>query len=249
MNISLTFGVSASFDRNFPMFSLAVSIPYNSDTKMYDIGKVPDTGDEVRNRILNCEVYTGRRVVAATVLRWPNVLKQCPAGRVQWPDVLRKCPKTVKTWAHVEITCPEAVQDKRADHAEYRTLQHFDTLVHNHNKEDLLLFYVLASPCDKRCTSESNHFNILTRINQILNWKNYAVVFSDVFKPRVGFIPESDLRGALERLGGYKGPLGSIGLKNIFRCKKDRGAVQCRSCSSNNDVASYCFSDGTSSHP
>lgn len=225
------------------MFSLAVNIPYNSDTKMYDMGKVTDGGDQVRNTILNCEVYTGRRLVAATVLRWPNVLKQCPAGRVQWPDVLRKCPKTVKTWADVEIKCPEAVYDKRADHAEYRTLQHFNTLVNNHNKEDLLLFYVLASPCDKRCTSESNPFNILKSINQILNWKNYAVVFSDIFKPRGGSIPEGDLRGALEQLRRYKGPLGSIGLKNIFRCTKDKDAVQCRSCSRNNEVARYCFSD------
>ncbi|XP_044197779.1 uncharacterized protein LOC122974010 [Thunnus albacares] len=226
--------------RNFPMFSLAVSIPYNSDTKMYDISKVTDDGDQVRKTIVDCEVYTSERMVAATVLRWPNVLRQCPGGRVQWPDVLDKCPRTVKTWADVESWCSGAVKDKRADHAEYRTLQRFNTLVNRKdNKQDLLLFYVLASPCDKRCTSESSHFNILESINQILNWNNYAVVFSDVFKPRDGLIPEDDLRGSLERLGRYRGHLGSVGLNNIFRCNKQ----QCRSCSSNNEVARFCFSN------
>lgn len=227
------------------MFSLAVSIPYNSDTNTYDISEVTDTGDQVKTTILNCDVYTSRTMVAATVLRWPNVLKQCPEGRVKWRNVLNKCPKTVKTWADVESQCPEAVFEGKADHAEYRVLQQFNTLVKNLNKQDLLLFYVLASPCDTKCTNELNPSNILQLINQIRNWNNYAVVFSDVFKPRNGkSIPENDLRGSLERLGRYEGLLGSVGLNNIFRCKGS--PVQCRSCSNNGEVAQYCFSDAPS---
>ncbi|XP_036950857.1 uncharacterized protein LOC119017848 isoform X2 [Acanthopagrus latus] len=217
-----------------PMFSLAVTIPYNKDTKMYDISQLDD-GGRVRREILNCEVYTGTRVVAATVLRWPNVVDQCPGGRVQWPDVLRKCPG-VNTWADVKSQCPNEVKEGRADHAEYRTLQHINTLVKNLDKNDLLLFYVLASPCDQRCTSESSNWSILNSIKAIQRWHNYAVVFSNIFQPRNGHvIPDQDLQGALQRLGG------SIGLSNIFRCNRQR-AMQCTSCSSGGQVARYCFS-------
>ncbi|XP_074485334.1 uncharacterized protein LOC141764210 isoform X2 [Sebastes fasciatus] len=237
--------------RRYPMFSLAVSIPYNSDKKMYDISKVIDSADQVKNTILRCEVYTGTRVVAATVLRWPNVLDQCPDERVQWPQVLRKCPKRVITWANVKEQCPDAVNNGTADHAEYRTLQHFNTLTRNLSKTDLLLFYVLSSPCDARCTNESNRRSILDSINQILIWSNYAVVFSNVFIPVNGkCIPEENLRGALERLGTHKGSLGSIGLRNIFRCDADdvdrRCAVQCTSCSTGNQVTRYCYTNDSS---
>ncbi len=229
------------------MFSLAVSIPYNSTTKKYDMSKVTDTGDQVRERIASdCEVYTSTRVVAATVLRWPNVLDQCPDKPVQWPDVLTRCGQTSMTWAEVAYYmkrretkkhCKDAVYEGRADHAEYRILQRFDTLVNNHDENDLLLFYVLASPCDQRCTSESGDWSILDSIKKIKKWENYAVVFSNVFKPRQGKpIPEEELRGALERLGK------SIGLSNIFRCNGE-DEVQCTSCSRNNEVASYCISD------
>lgn len=92
--------LSVSFDRRCPMFSLAVSIPYNSTTELYDTSQVADTGDQVRERIVNdCEVYNGARAVAATVLRWPNVLDQCPDKPVQWPNVLAKCGPALKTWA------------------------------------------------------------------------------------------------------------------------------------------------------
>ena len=220
------------------MFSLAVTIPYNKDTKMYDISQLDD-GGSVRSVILNCEVYTGTRVVAATVLRWPNVVDQCPGGRVQWPDVLRKCPQGVKTWDEVNRRCPNEVNEGRADHAEYRTLQHINTLVSNLNKNDLLLFYVLASPCDKRCTSESGKLSILNRIKAIQKWHNYAVVFSNIFQPRGGnVISDEDLQGALQRLGG------SIGLSNIFRCNRQM-VMQCTSCSSGGQVAPYCFSENS----
>lgn len=224
------------------MFSLAVTIPYDSESQMYDTSQVTDTADDVRDEILKCEVYTGRRVVAATVLRWPDVVDQCPNGRVQWRHVLTNCGQTSMTWGDVKQQCPSAVREGTADHAEYRTLQHLNTLVENLNENDLLLFYVLSSPCVKRCTSESSHWNILNSINQILKWKNYAVVFSKVFKPRKGApIPEQELRGALERLGTHRGSLGSIGLSNIFRCD-GQPAVQCTSCSNGNQVARYCVS-------
>lgn len=216
------------------MFSLAVSIPYNSDRKIYDISQVTDTGEQVWQSILKkCEVYTSKRMVAATVLRWPNVVDQCPEGRVQWSDVPTKCGQT---WADVKKNCPTEIEDGRADHAEYRTLQNFDTLARDHGENDLLLFYVLASPCDQMCTNLSSPYNILNSIKMIQKWKNYAVVFSNVFKPRDGDpIPDEDLRGAVERLGQ------SVGLRNIFRCKGR--VMQCTSCSSGTQVTPYCYSD------
>ena len=221
------------------MFSLAVSVPYDSVKKTFDTSQfaVTDTGDRVRNTILKCDVYTGARVVAATVLRWPNVLDQCPRGAVRWPDVLRKCKQTAMTWAEVQRQCPGVVHEGRADHAEYRTLQHFDTLVRNLNQNDFMLFYVLSSPCDKRCASKSSRWSILENMKKIRKWKNYAVVFSDVFKPRSGKpIPEEDRRGALYRLGQ------SVGLNNIYRCTR-KGAMQCTRCSSGNQVTPFCYSD------
>ncbi|XP_029948753.1 uncharacterized protein LOC115389494 [Salarias fasciatus] len=232
--------------RSFPMFSLAVSIPHNDIQKMYDVSKVTDCSARVKEEVLKCNVYTSDRMVAATVLRWPNVLRQCPNERVQWRDVLDKCPAGVKTWTDVQQRCPSAVTDGTADHAEYRTVQSLHALLKKHNKDDLLIFYVLASPCLNRCADETNHRSILKHIIQIQKWKNYAFVFSDVFSPRSGqVIPEEDLRRALWQLGTYKGPLGSIGLNNIFRCTKqsaDSSKVTCRNCSQNNLVARDCFS-------
>ncbi|KAM8771998.1 uncharacterized protein AB9X84_006680 [Acanthopagrus schlegelii] len=231
--------------RRNPMFSLAVTIPYDEDTKKYDISQLDD-GSSVTGKILNCEVYTSPRVVAATVLKWPEVLKQCPDGPVQWPDVVTKCPG-VNTWADVKNQCPGVVKGElkgRADHAEYRTLQRINTLDSKDYKSHLLLFYVLASPCDQRCTNEENNLNILESIQDIKNWSNYAVVFSNIFKPRSGHvIPTERLQGALERLGG------SIGLHNIFRCNKQDGSMHCTSCSSDNQVAHSCVSDETMAGP
>ncbi|XP_027138383.1 uncharacterized protein LOC113746539 [Larimichthys crocea] len=233
-----------------PMFSLAVSIPYDEKSKKYDISQVfnTDPADTVKKTILKCEVYKGTRMVAATVLRWPDVLDQCPNEPVQWDDVLKEC-RNIKTWSHLDDTltllkdkgrkksrsekrCFDTVKEGRADHAEYRTLQAFNTLVDRKNKNDLLLFYVLASPCSQRCTGITKKWSILENIKKIMKWKNYALVFSNVFKPRDGTpIPEKDSRGALERLGE------SIGLKNIFRCDKDK----CTSCSSGNQVTRECY--------
>lgn len=209
---------------------------------MYDMSQVPDAGEAVRDAILRCDVYRGTRVVAATVLRWPNVLDQCPAGRVPWPRLLRDCDRISMTWAEVRDQCSDKVRDGTADHAEYRTLQHFNTLVLNHNRDDLLLFYVLASPCTNRCPG-MGRLSILNSINPILNWNNYAVVFSNIFQPRSGpRTPEAELRGALERLGTHRGQRGSIGLSNIFRCNAEN-TMQCTSCSHGGQVSPYCYSE------
>lgn len=230
--------------RKSPMFSLAISIPYNNERRMYDISQVPDTGEQVRNAIQSCNVYSGTRVVAATVLRWPDVLNQCPTQHVQWPDVLRRCRKEEMTWADVQRLCPGKIREGTADHAEFRTLQHFNTLLTNHNRNDLLLFYVFASPCAQRCASETSTRNILDLINPILGWNNYAFVFSKVFKPRTNDpIPEEDLQGALRILGTHQGALGAIGLENIFRCDGPPGRKQCTSCSTGGQVTRKCYVD------
>ncbi|KAK2817539.1 hypothetical protein Q5P01_025730 [Channa striata] len=153
---------------------------------------------------------------------------------------------TRTTWADVQHLCPGKIREGTADHAEYRTSQNIKALFKTENKEDLLLFYVLSSPCDKRCTSKKSRWSILDSINQIVNWNNYAVVFSNIFQPRDGpKIPESDLCESIRRLGSHQVKGRSIGLNNIFRCHGK--PVQCTSCSSNNQVTPYCYSDESQS--
>ncbi|XP_068583498.1 uncharacterized protein [Cebidichthys violaceus] len=230
--------------RRYPMFSLAVSIPYNNNKKMYDVSQVIDFPANVIDSIVRCKVYRGMRVVAATVLKWPDVLDQCPNEEVQWSIVQTKCDPKSKTWADLKANCPCVVCT--ADHAEYRVLQNFDTLTNNRNQNDFLLFYVLSSPCDQRCTNQGNPRNILNGINKIKKWNNYAVVFSNVFQPRSGEpVSEENLIRALEQLGSYDGPhdgpLGPIGLKYIFRCDGSR----CSSCFTGNTgtVTRFCYTD------
>ncbi|XP_026158684.1 uncharacterized protein LOC113127949 [Mastacembelus armatus] len=219
-----------------PMFSVAVAVPFYSSTQRFDMNLVCDDGDRVREKILNCAVYEGQRMVAATVLRWPDVLDQCPKSRVQWTDVLRRCGKQSMTWAEVQTSCSHAVSNGRADHAEYRTLQRFGTLVNKPNKEDLLVFYVYASPCGNRCANPDDSRNILNLIKSIKGWKNYVFVFSKVFKPRDGStIPDSELKEAVSKIGD------SIGLGNIFRCDGSAGWIHCTSCSTDGDVTPRCY--------
>lgn len=225
---------------------MAVSVPYNKDTKRYDMSGVLDSPEAARNTTLGCEVYVGKRVVAATVLRWPNVLEQCPNGQVSWPRLLKECRRKSMTWAEVKKVCPNKTRDGEADHAEYRTLENFHVLVSKLKKfscNDLLVFYVLASPCGQRCTNKTSYRNILDRINAILKCNNYAFVFTDIFQPRKGGpISEADLQKALMQLATHKGLLGSLGLSNIFRCKVG-GAMQCTSCSNSGVVDRHCYSD------
>lgn len=222
------------------MFSLVVSVPYNTQTQLHDVQGVTDDLETVRDTTLQCDVYVGQRVVAATVLRWPNVLRQCPGGRVQWPGLVERCIPLPQTWVEVKRNCPpDTIRDGYADHAEYRTLQNINRLVQNHNKDrkDLLVFYVLASPCDKRCTSQNSQWSILESIKFIKKWNSYAVVFTDIFQPRNGAqIPDEEQRGALERLGK------SVGLANIFRCYQQEGIMQCINCSTKSgEVDCRCY--------
>ncbi|XP_077935848.1 uncharacterized protein LOC120813714 [Gasterosteus aculeatus] len=219
--------------RRFPMFSLAVRIPYNNKMQQYDVSRVNDDTENVWRKIIKCDVYASKTMVAATVLRWPNVLDQCPNAQVPWKKVLKKCRSKSMTWDEVNNTCSGAVRFGRADHAEYRVLKHFNTLMKNINRNDFLLFYVPASPCDQKCASETSRFSILEKIHVITEWRNHAVVFSKVFKPKGGEeVPVGNLTGALERLGE------KVGLQNILRCD---GSVPCTSCSSGKDVTPFCY--------
>ncbi|XP_029993241.1 uncharacterized protein LOC115421447 [Sphaeramia orbicularis] len=234
------------------MFSMAVSIPYNEKTKKYDLNGVTDKGEAVRNTIQKCAVYTSKQMVAATVLKYQDVQKLCPDEPVQWLELLKGCPNTVKTWAQFKSDknlCPVAVRTKNledmkkknglVDHAEYRVLQHFDTIVKKVPTNDLLLFYSWGSPCDDKCTKESCCYNILDKITKIKDWKSYAFVFSKPFKPAQRMDEQqlkNNLRGGLEKLGS------KINLLNIYRCDKDnKGTTVCASCSSNGQVLDYCI--------
>ncbi|XP_026027993.1 uncharacterized protein LOC113024842 isoform X2 [Astatotilapia calliptera] len=234
----------ANNNRKFPMFSVAVSVPYNEQTNTFDMNGVPDYGEVVRETILNCDVYQGNRVMAATVLKWPNVLDQCPNAYVQWPDVLRKCHREQMKWAEVERLCgADTIKYGRADHAEFRTLQDFQPLLATQSKDDLMVFYVRDSPCDQRCTNKLDDQNILTMIQDITNWKNYVVVFSDVFRPRdSGHLLMNNLGESLKWLGKAIADRGSNGLQNIFRCHGQQ-EMKCFSCNNNGDVAFECILD------
>ncbi|XP_014186961.1 uncharacterized protein LOC102298129 [Haplochromis burtoni] len=248
----------ADGNRQFPMFSVAVSVPRNKDK--FDMNKVTDDdGEAVKTKILNCDVYIGNRVVAATVLRWPNVRYQCPKELVQW-SVPKKCNgKEIKTWADIAASCDEEYIKNnlypQAAHAEFRTLNYFkeNDKIRKNSKDDLMVFYAHDSPCDETCTNPGNDRNILSKIPAITNWKNYVVVFSDVFKPdnnnpnRV-----NELRGSLERLGYAIAEKGtkeedkrSNGLKHIFRCYRQQNMdeMKCLICNTNGAVAHKCISN------
>lgn len=238
------------------MFSVAVSVPRNKDK--FDMNKVTDDdGEAVRTKILNCDVYIGNRVVAATVLRWPNVRYQCPNAPVQWPDVLKGCRGKINTWADIAAFCDEEYIENnlypQAAHAESRTLDYFkeNDKIRKNSKDDLMVFYVRDSPCGETCTNPGNTRNILSKIPAIRNWKNYVVVFSDVFRPddnnnnRV-----NALRGSLERLGDAIAEEGtkeeekkSNGLKHIFRCYRQQNMndMKCLICNTNGAVADKCI--------
>ncbi|XP_038568667.1 uncharacterized protein LOC119898593 [Micropterus salmoides] len=126
-----------------------------------------------------------------------------------------------------------------AEHAESRVVDHLDHLFNsNANDHDWLLFYVYASPCVEKCSSNRHRESILQRLNHIRQWDNYAVVFSTIFIPRTGQ-PNTDRQrsAALQRIGS------SVGLDNIFRCARQDRWMQCTSCSVGGQVAPYCVSD------
>lgn len=237
-------------NRITPMFSVAVSVPLSKDK--FDMSKVTDDGEAARTKIVNCDVYIGDRVVAATVLRWPNVRYQCPEEPVQW-NVPKKCNgNKIKTWADIATFCDTKYIEEnlypQAAHAESRTLDYFkeNDKIRKNSKDDLMVFYVRDSPCDETCTNPGNTRNILSKIQAIKNWKNYVVVFSNIFRPdnnnnnpnRV-----NELRGSLERLGGAIADQVSNGLQHIFRCYR-QSEMKCLICNTNGAVAHKCVSDG-----
>ncbi|CAI5678935.1 unnamed protein product [Oreochromis niloticus] len=251
--------IGADGNRKFPMFSVAVSVPLNKDK--FDMSKVTDDGEAVRTKILNCDVYIGDRVVAATVLRWRNVLYQCPNERVQWRDVPKKCNrKEINTWADIDKFCDvqsiERILFAQAAHAESRTLDYFKDKdkIRKNSKDDLMVFYVRASPCGETCTNPNNDRNILSKIPAITNWTNYVVVFSDVFRPddknnnqdRVNDLPLKRLGDAIADQGPKVKDKRSDGLQHIFRCYRqpEMDEMKCLICNTNGAVAHKCILGG-----
>ncbi|XP_062244320.1 bromodomain and WD repeat-containing protein 3-like isoform X2 [Platichthys flesus] len=140
-------------------------------------------------------------------------------------------------------------------HAESRVVDKLNQLYNSpqFNQDDLLLFYVYASPCVEQCTDEDHPLSILRGLNEIRRWNNWAVVFSKIFKPRIGQ-ENTDMERvrALRRLATYgsgktESDLGPIGLQNIFRCDYENQQMKCVSCSSDGQVAQTCVSDGPQS--
>lgn len=246
-----------------PMFSLAVSVPLNPQTRRYDFSQVTtaDDAQTVRTALDRCQVYTGSRVVGATLLKWPDVTEQCPNEPIGWDFVHQVCPNA-RTWADLKRPpCSNNMITKLkkenglAEHAEYRVLQSFNTLVNRLNtaggvnRNDLMLFYVYKAPCDSRCSSTNNRFSILQAITAIKGWQNYAVVFSDIFVPVSTSLTaatlEANRRTALMNLGNV---LNGVG--NIYRCVERSN--QCTSCAAavgvaaTGGVANICVSDNHS---
>ncbi|XP_061840587.1 uncharacterized protein [Nerophis lumbriciformis] len=221
-------------DRGLPMFSVAVSVPLGSNGQ-YDVAAIPDPGENIKNAILKCRVYEDEHVVAATLLRWPDVLTMCPKEKVPWKDVLRKCGRSSMTWQEVGENC---VKGARADHAEYRVLKTFEAWAADKKKTGLMLLYVFASPCTSRCTHENSGLSILKLVENIALWPQHAVVFSKVFQPKgKDPVKVNQLKGGLSNLGRH---LGSGGLGNIFRCD-----MKCVSCSGGGgQVTPYCYQSG-----
>ncbi|XP_068451679.1 uncharacterized protein [Clinocottus analis] len=230
---------------HFPMFSAAVSIPYDNNKEKYDVSGITDSAPDVKRTLLKCDVYKSTKMVAATLLKWPDVLNQCPKELVQWDDFPSKTAYRPIPWDQVEGV-PEGFT--RTDHAEYRALTAISTLTNLPNKNDLMLFYVLASPCVDKCTSGDHPMSILKSINEITKWTNYAVVFSNVFIAGGPQLDEKQRKEALLRLGTYKGVGGkSIGMNNIFRCDNN----SCRRCynSEKKEVTPFCYKDPSNDDP
>ncbi|XP_027875115.1 uncharacterized protein LOC114145655 [Xiphophorus couchianus] len=218
--------------RKTPMFSLVARIPFNSETNQYDISQVTDDANNVKDTIVGCEVYTGTNILAATVLRWPDVVAQCPDGRVQWP-----IRSQATTWADAYCQNARSFNEGRAEHAEYRILQNLHTWLNNQNMgQDLLLFYAFASPCTRTCTNRDSDYNILSPLTGYVEF-NIVFVFSKVHQPRNVIMSPDVLQDALKNLGG------TIGLDRIFRCDRVNGRIKCVNCNDNENVAGWCYDD------
>uniref|UniRef100_A0AAV2LQU7 Uncharacterized protein n=1 Tax=Knipowitschia caucasica TaxID=637954 RepID=A0AAV2LQU7_KNICA len=235
-----------------PAFSLAISIPQN-DLRRHDFSKViaADPPANVRIAMDRCQVYTGTRVVASTLLKYPDFITRCPNEPITWDYVKQKCP-TLQRWGDFEqCTSGEIRQLKRlpegdglVQHAEFRVLENIQTLTNKINRvnglrsSDLMLFYTHRSPCHTRCCSSHPTFSIINKLaGSIRRWNDYAVVFSEIFVPgrtsSTGAQLEQDRRTALQNLGNGIG-----GTANIYRCT--RGSSACYSCNAPGGINNDC---------
>uniref|UniRef100_A0AAV2LQT2 Uncharacterized protein n=1 Tax=Knipowitschia caucasica TaxID=637954 RepID=A0AAV2LQT2_KNICA len=196
-----------------PMFSLAISIPQNAFGR-HNFSEViaADPPANVRNAMDRCQVYNGTRVVASTLLKYPDFITRCPNEPITWDYVKQKCP-TLQRWGDFEQ-------------------------VDGLRSSDLMLFYTYKSPCSSRCCSSDNTFNIINKLaGSIRRWNNYAVVFSKIFVPgrtsSTGDQLEQDRRTALLNLGNGIG-----GTANIYRCT--RGSSACYSCNAPDGINNDC---------
>ncbi|XP_061771928.1 uncharacterized protein LOC133562088 [Nerophis ophidion] len=165
---------------------------------VYHVNAIPDPGDKIRKDLLRYGVYQDKYVLAATVLK---------------------------------AKCRNRNQNVKVEHAEYRVLRRFKAWAAKKpkNQTGLMLFYVFASPCPDRCASNDNNMgrSILPLLKDITEWPQHALVFSKVFKPKMGRpINEGELIKALKNLGSKLG-----GLENIFRCERVNQHMKCDSCS------------------
>ncbi|KAK7929806.1 hypothetical protein WMY93_006201 [Mugilogobius chulae] len=230
------------------MFSLAISIPLNA-IRRYDFSQViaADPPQNVRTAMDRCQVYTGTRVVAATLLKYPDFKQQCPNEPVTWDYVRARCPN-INYWRDFEQCTNNDIKKLKKDrdgliqHAEYRVLQNIQTLTNKLNRgiqsTDLMLFYTYKSPCYTRCCSTDSLFNIFSKMSaSIRRWNNYAVVFSNIFVPGhtsdTAATLEQDRRTALLNLGNAVN-----GIANIYRCTQ--GASVCVSCVAPGGVNNDC---------
>ncbi|XP_054461108.1 uncharacterized protein LOC129096365 [Anoplopoma fimbria] len=129
---------------------------------------------------------------------------------------------------------------KKPEHAELRLLTNLSLVS---KKGDLLVIYSYASSCSTSCTVINGPYNIIKKINNVIdkgNWSKYAFVFEKVFSPKnKTHIEKCFLRKALKDLGTSR-----ITLANIFRCyvpNKANSSFQCTSCSSDGGVTEACI--------
>nr|XP_043872987.1 uncharacterized protein LOC122761810 [Solea senegalensis] len=124
-----------------------------------------------------------------------------------------------------------------SDHAEARVASSLAHFTQSLNDNDLLLFYVYASPCAEKCTLQGHRKNILQDVGLLQQWTHHAFVFSKIFTSTSGFTNTQDqLQGALRALGA------AVGQDSVFRCD----GPECVGCFSDNQhIAPYCVSDQT----
>ncbi|XP_047445289.1 uncharacterized protein LOC125010588 [Mugil cephalus] len=206
-----------------------------------DQSQLANLVDEIWKRYKENKMFS----VAVSIPKKENMdqiydINQCFSGVDD--ATIKKALKEGKVFNEGTIKAARVKKIKREYvHAKYRVLTNCDALLNRKydTEHDLLLFFVLGSPCYHKCTNENDPKNIIKYLKLIKRWKHYAFVFSytpNSKNPKLS-VNEDQLREALEKLGN------TLGLQNIFHCVKLKDHMQCRSCSHNNQVAQYCVSD------